>query len=212
MKLKKELDVLLGEADANTLFSNLSSEDELLASLGPVVGIARVAQGKMSATEYLERYGHRGPHEAEMSSPRPAEDSDWLEKQLAQYDASPVDVDELLDQRREAFEVAFEASIRIVDFFAVSAEREPGYLREVAARLDGLHEFKECILTFTPHNEVGVIETLVREKGSVEPSHDDRDTRPSDHVRYSIGVWRRWRERRNAHKVGAHDLGPVKRL
>ncbi len=47
-KLKKELVAMVGEANANTLFSNLSSEEDLLASLGPVVGVARVAQGKMS--------------------------------------------------------------------------------------------------------------------------------------------------------------------
>ena len=41
MKLKDELVELVGEADANALFSNLSSEDEMLASLGPVVGVAR---------------------------------------------------------------------------------------------------------------------------------------------------------------------------
>jgi len=74
MKLKKELVDLVGEADANALFSNLSSEDERLASLGPVVGVARVAQGKMNRAEYLENYGHRGPQEAELSMPRPAED------------------------------------------------------------------------------------------------------------------------------------------
>jgi pyruvate,water dikinase len=54
-KLKKELVEWVGEADANALFSNLSSEDDLLASLGPVVGVARVAQGQMSRAEYLEK-------------------------------------------------------------------------------------------------------------------------------------------------------------
>jgi hypothetical protein len=58
VKLRKELAELVGEADANALFSNLSrhgsdlsSGDGLLASLGPVVGVARVAQGKMSRAE-----------------------------------------------------------------------------------------------------------------------------------------------------------------
>jgi hypothetical protein len=41
-KLKMKLAELVGEADANTLFSNLSREDDMLASLGPVVGVARV--------------------------------------------------------------------------------------------------------------------------------------------------------------------------
>jgi len=108
VKLRKELIELVGEADANALFSNLSSEDDLLASLGPVVGVARVAQGKMSRAEYLEKYGHRGPHEAEPSMPRPAEDPGWLDKQMADYEKNPVDVDALLAHRRAEFEAAWQ--------------------------------------------------------------------------------------------------------
>jgi phosphohistidine swiveling domain-containing protein len=108
MKLKHKLVDLVGESDANTLFSGLSSEDDMLASLGPVVGVARVAQGKMSRAEYLEKYGHRGPQEAELSLPRPAEDPGWLDWQLAEYEKNPVDVDALLAGRRAEFEAAWQ--------------------------------------------------------------------------------------------------------
>jgi rifampicin phosphotransferase len=108
MPFKRKLAELVGQADANTLFSGLSSDDEMLASLGPVVGVAQVAQGKMSRAEYLEKYGHRGPQEAEISIPRPAEDPDWLDKQLADYERNPVDVDALLAQRRAEFEAAWQ--------------------------------------------------------------------------------------------------------
>jgi len=108
MKLKRKLADLVGESDANALFSGLSSEDDMLASLGPVVGVARVAQGKMSRAEYLAKYGHRGPQEAELSIPRPAEDPDWLDRQLAEYEKSPVDVDVLLAKRRAEFEAAWQ--------------------------------------------------------------------------------------------------------
>jgi phosphohistidine swiveling domain-containing protein len=108
VKLRKGLIELVGEADANALFSNLSNEDDLLASLRPVVGVARVAQGKMSRAEYLERFGHRGPHEAEPSMPRPAEDPDWFDKQMADYEKNPVDVDALLASRRAEFEAAWQ--------------------------------------------------------------------------------------------------------
>jgi pyruvate,water dikinase len=108
MGLKRRLAELVGESDANTLFSGLSTEDDMLASLGPVVGVARVVQGKMSRAEYLEKYGHRGPHEAELSIPRPAEDPDWLDKQLAEYAKNPVDVDALLAKRQAEFEAAWQ--------------------------------------------------------------------------------------------------------
>jgi pyruvate,water dikinase len=107
LALKNELIHLVGEADASALFSNLSSEGDLLASLGPVVGVARVAQGEMTRAEYLAEYGHRGPHEAELSAARPAEDPDWLNKQLAEYEQNPVDVEALLVRRRADFEVAW---------------------------------------------------------------------------------------------------------
>jgi phosphohistidine swiveling domain-containing protein len=108
MDLKRKLAELVGESDANTLFSGLSSKDEMLASLGPVVGVARVVQGKMSRAEYLGKYGHRGPQEAELSMPRPAEDPDWLDRQLAEYAKNPVDVDALLAERRTEFEAAWQ--------------------------------------------------------------------------------------------------------
>ena len=108
MKFKRELAELVGESDANTLFSGLSSDEQMLASLGPVVGVARVVQGEMSRREYLDRYGHRGPCEAELSLPRPAEDPGWLDKQLAEYAKNPVDVDALLAKRRAEFKAAWQ--------------------------------------------------------------------------------------------------------
>lgn len=108
MKTKKELVALVGDADANALLSNLSSEDDFLASLGLVVGVAKVVRGKMNRDEYLEKYGHRGPQEAELSMPRPAEDPAWLDRQLREYAKNPVDVDALLAQRRADFEAAWQ--------------------------------------------------------------------------------------------------------
>ncbi len=108
MPFRTELAELVGEADANALFSNLSCGDDTLASLGPVIGVARVAEGEMTRAEYLEAYGHRGPHEAELSIARPGEDPEWLERQLAEYEENPVDVDELLVRRHADFEAAWQ--------------------------------------------------------------------------------------------------------
>jgi phosphohistidine swiveling domain-containing protein len=106
--LRRDLTELVGAADANALLSNISSDTELLASLGPVVGVARIAGGKMSRREYLERYGHRGPHEWELSIPHPTEDPDWLERQLAEFAATSVDVDNLLSRQRSAYRAAWQ--------------------------------------------------------------------------------------------------------
>ena len=84
-RLRLELSALVGEADANAILSNLSGTSGDLASLGPLLGLAQVAEGRLSRETYLERYGHRGPHEMELFAPGADDDPEWFEKQLAQF-------------------------------------------------------------------------------------------------------------------------------
>jgi phosphohistidine swiveling domain-containing protein len=107
-KLRRELAEMVGAEDADALLSNVSSHDELLASLGPVVGLTRLARGEMSREVYLEQWGHRGPFEAELSAPRPFEDPGWLDQQLATFARSPVDVEAQLAAQRAQFDAAWE--------------------------------------------------------------------------------------------------------
>jgi pyruvate,water dikinase len=100
MRLRRKLTALVGPEDADLLIANLSDDASLLPSLGPVAGLARVAAGEMEREAYLEAYGHRGPHEFEISEPRPVEDPTWLDRQLAAYRESPIDVDGLLEKQR----------------------------------------------------------------------------------------------------------------
>jgi phosphohistidine swiveling domain-containing protein len=78
-----------------------------LASLGPAMGLAKVASGEMTREAYLQQYGHRGPHEMELSIPRPVEDPAWFDRQLADFAKAPVDVDALLAGQRTAFDAAW---------------------------------------------------------------------------------------------------------
>jgi phosphohistidine swiveling domain-containing protein len=96
-KLRGELTDLAGAEDADALLSGVSGQEDLLASLGPVVGLARVARGEMRPEDYLEKWGHRGALETEVSTPRPAEDPGWLDEQLGGFARSPVDVEVLLE-------------------------------------------------------------------------------------------------------------------
>ena len=80
--LRQELTILVGNADANTLLSNLSGASGDLASLGPLLGLSQVAEGRLSRETYLERFGHRGTHEMELSAParmmtRPGSKNKW---------------------------------------------------------------------------------------------------------------------------------------
>ncbi|MGD8753129.1 MAG: PEP-utilizing enzyme, partial [Anaerolineales bacterium] len=106
-KLREELTEWIAPDDVDKLLSNVSADDELLASLGPAIGLARLARGEISREAYLEQWGHRGPHESELSTPRPAEDPNWLDQQLAALERSPVDADTLLARRQEEFESAW---------------------------------------------------------------------------------------------------------
>jgi pyruvate,water dikinase len=125
-KLRPELIKLVGEADANALLSNLSDESALLASLGPVAGVDRVARGQMSRQEYMDRYGHRGPHEMELSAPRPYEEEGWLDRRLAEHASAPFDVDHLLARRRADYDAAWQRFV----------ERYPRKARSMRRRLD----------------------------------------------------------------------------
>lgn len=106
LTLSKKLTKLVGTEDANSLQSNLRGDSEL-ASLGPVMGISKVLKGEMSREEYLQQYGHRGPHEFELSIPDPAEDVNWLERQIKEYKESDMNADELLQKQFIQYEAAW---------------------------------------------------------------------------------------------------------
>jgi pyruvate,water dikinase len=105
--LRRDLIKLVGEEDADALLSNVSQEADLLASLGPAMGLAQVARGEMDREVFLERWGHRGPSESELSIPRPAEDSEWLDRQIATLARYPVDVSTLLDRQQRQHQAAW---------------------------------------------------------------------------------------------------------
>jgi phosphohistidine swiveling domain-containing protein len=106
-KLNLDLAALAGEAEAKTLLSSLSGASADLESLGPLVGLAKVMDGRMSREEYTERCGHRGPHEGELSAPDTSDDPEWLDKRLADFVRSGVDVSALLARQHAEFTAAW---------------------------------------------------------------------------------------------------------
>ncbi len=106
--VRRKLTDMVGPDDADALISGMSSQEELLASLGPLMGLSQMARGEITRETYLEKYGHRGPHEFEFSMPRPAEDPTWVDQQRAEFEKSPVDVGALLKQRQASFEAAWQ--------------------------------------------------------------------------------------------------------
>lgn len=106
--LHMDLEKMVGDADANALLSGMSSDHEHLASLGPLIGLTKVAKGEMTREVYLEQYGHRGASELELSQPRSAEVPNWLEQQLAEIERNPIQPRELLAKQQAEHEAAWQ--------------------------------------------------------------------------------------------------------
>lgn len=125
-KLRLDISTLVDEAETNTLLSNFSGASFDLESLGPLVGLAKVQDGRMNREQYMERYGHRGPHEMELFASDADDDPTWLEKKMADFNQSAVDVDVLLTKQRSEFTSAWQR-------FEV---RFPNRLKNTRRRLD----------------------------------------------------------------------------
>ena len=135
-KLRRDLLKIAGPDDTIALLSNVSTEDEFLSSLGIVVGLDRLRRGKITRDEYVKKYGHRGPHEVERYSPRPAENPDWIDEQLDGLEHAPVDVETLLQEQRARYEAALK------NLQKVTPRKFDSFLQRIkeAARLTRLRE------------------------------------------------------------------------
>lgn len=78
---RRELVTLVGEEDAATLLTGFH-DGAGLASVGPVVGLAKLRSGEIDRDTFAQAWGHRCANEFEVSAPRPAEDPEWISRQL----------------------------------------------------------------------------------------------------------------------------------
>ena len=106
-KLRPQLETLVGPQESSLLMIFGSRDDEFLESMGPAVGLYRVALGKISREVYLRNWGHRSALEIEAAAPRPFEDPGWLDEQLEKLDAADIDIDRILNKRCTEYEAAF---------------------------------------------------------------------------------------------------------
>ncbi len=112
----------VGEADANAILTGLGVDGGHLESLGPVVGLAKIANGELDRETYLRKWGHRCPDEFEVSVPRPSEDPGWIDTQLENLRGVESDAEALLARQLQIREAAW----------ARFRERHPG--KEAALR------------------------------------------------------------------------------
>ena len=92
---------LVGDSDAIALLTGMHEEAAPLASLGPLVGLDRLARGEIDQAEFTRQWGHRCPDELEISVPRPEEDPAWVERRLAALHTGGADVPSLLAHQQQ---------------------------------------------------------------------------------------------------------------
>jgi phosphohistidine swiveling domain-containing protein len=108
IKVRNTLRKLVGEADTNMLLLATDSGANELASLGPLQGLTQLMHGEIDRATFTSQYGHHSPHLFELSYPRPAEDPQWIDQQLAGLRAAPTDIMTLLARQKEAQEAAWD--------------------------------------------------------------------------------------------------------
>jgi rifampicin phosphotransferase len=108
----RKLAKLVGETDSALLLSGQHAGGISLASLGPVTGLTRLARGEIDRDTFTRQYGHRGPHEVELSIPRPAEDPAWIDSQVAGLRDTVRDAGTLLADQEAARAAAWERLVR----------------------------------------------------------------------------------------------------
>ncbi len=104
---QQRLRTLVGDADANAILTGLGGPGGDLASLDLMRGLAEVAAGAITRDEFNQSYGHRGPNEFEIATPRSGEDPRWLDDQLAQQSASGADYRARLASQQRARQAAW---------------------------------------------------------------------------------------------------------
>ncbi|HZE38225.1 MAG TPA: PEP/pyruvate-binding domain-containing protein [Stackebrandtia sp.] len=105
VRIRPWLHKRVSESDASALLTGLHSEQNALASLGPLIGLWQLSRGDIDRATFADRWGHRCPDEFEVSVPRPTEDPAWIDRQLEGL-RDAVDVGELLERQRLAREGA----------------------------------------------------------------------------------------------------------
>jgi pyruvate,water dikinase len=119
----------------------------------------------MTREGYLQHYGHRGPHEMELSIPRPAEDPAWLDQQLADFAKAPVDVAAMLASQRAAFDAAWARFAARYPRRVKTVERQLAQIATAAQRREAVRSEATRI--------IGVVRAFALRAGALTGLGDD---------------------------------------
>ena len=161
----RKLAKLVGEADSALLLSGQQPGGTSLASLGPVTGLTRLARGEIDRDTFTRQYGHRGPHEVELSIPRPAEDPAWIDSQVTALRGAARDAGALLASQEAARAAAWERLAR-------RDPRKAAAARKLVARWMRIARDREAARSEAARS-AWVARTWVRRAGQLTGHGDD---------------------------------------
>jgi len=95
---------LIGKESAEALLSNLVGQSGELSSLGQLLGLQQLMEGQITREDYKQMAGHRCASENELSTPRQYENPDWVDRELENYAANPIDYRAMLVAKQQSFQ------------------------------------------------------------------------------------------------------------
>ena len=155
----------VGAREADAMLTGLDADGDDLESLGPMLGLARVAAGDLDRNTYLRQWGHRCPDEFEVSAPRPIEDPDWIDDRLAELVQGRSSALDLIESQQRARAAAWSRFQKQHPGMERAAERRLARVaRSYRAREAGR---SEAVRAF------GVLREFILRAGDITGHHDD---------------------------------------
>lgn len=111
LSTRKKLEKVCGTELADRLLS-CRCEGDAPESLGMLLAVEDVLNGKMTKAEYTERYGHRHADEMELSMPYPYEDPDFPDNVINEYKEFGTDVSNMKAEHEKRSREAEEEFLR----------------------------------------------------------------------------------------------------
>ena len=101
---REKLIQLIGKESAEALLSNLVGESGALSSLSQLLGLQQLTEGEITREQYKQQAGHRCASENELSAPRHYEHPDWVDQELENYTANPIDYRAMLAAKQDSYQ------------------------------------------------------------------------------------------------------------
>ncbi|MFW9993771.1 MAG: PEP/pyruvate-binding domain-containing protein [Candidatus Odinarchaeota archaeon] len=149
--LKSELRKHLDSVEVNILATTISSSSNQLASIGLITGLSKLKKREISLEEFKKQFGHRGSRENYLTKPRPYEDEEWINRQLADLEKSPINVNALLEKSDKVFNKTWEE---------LKPKLPPKTTIAIKQKIDGIQEI--CISREAVRSELTRIVGVIR--------------------------------------------------